>query len=258
MTFDEAEMTEEERILAQTVETFYEDGRMRMWALLLDVVELTFEWTSGDFDSPDYRAVLFAEPASVSRFDEEDRFDILERLSEVARNNGRYRVRELDIRRRMPRVDRDWREKQERRISSEHLTNQARNVRHDPTYPRTDNFTFRSNEEIRVYTALKEAQRKATGTAYNFGIFPLPSGLLPFESTREPDFLITINKRVGVIEVDGPHHAKSGRYGADVSRDHHYREAGIALVDRLVVDDTRDQSEIETFVASFLRHLYRA
>ncbi len=261
--FDWEDMSREETILAQTVETFFEDGDMQTWALLLDAVELRIEHNRDELESYNrgtsvyYEVItLRTEPAALAKFTPELRQRVTERLQEVARGNDVPAVRYVEFERRLPIVAKAWREQQEERLRGERLTNQARRVRDDPAYPREDDFTFRSREEILVYRALKRAQVAGSQRNAGFAIFPLPSGLLPIGSTWEPDFVIALNKRMGILEVDGPQHGK--RYAADVSRDHQWREAGVALVDRILVEDTKNENVLDQRVRAFLRQLSQA
>lgn len=45
---------------------------------------------------------------------------------------------------------------------------------------------------------------------------------------------------ITVIEVDGPHHKKRGRYGADVSRDRSWNRCNVRVL-RVLVEDVADE-----------------
>jgi len=105
------------------------------------------------------------------------------------------------------------------RISGESPTNQGRKER-GGTNPSEDSLVFGSREELQVYRSLKAIQ-KTSPEDRTFTIVPLPGAHQRSGITVTPDFLIIGYGRAVVIEVDGPHHKKRGRYGADVSRDRH-------------------------------------
>jgi hypothetical protein len=119
---------------------------------------------------------------------------------------------------------------------------------------RRGNLRFGSDEEILVYDALLRRQ-KALPQEGTIGILP-GCALCTLRKTFWPDFLITHRGKAGVIEVDGPHHR--GRAANDHSRDGYLRDAGIRLVERVVVEDTIDAATLDQFVERFLMSLTAA
>lgn len=105
--------------------------------------------------------------------------------------------------------------------------------------------------EASMYRALKRRQL-AMDPDRTIGIIP-GSGFRSRVQTFFPDFVVTFRGRAAGIEVDGPHHSK--RYAADVSRDRLLQDAGLSFVDRIVVEDTNDEREVDDFVERFLRRL---
>lgn len=105
--------------------------------------------------------------------------------------------------------------------------------------------------EAAVYRALKRRQ-EAMDPDRTIGIIP-GSGFRSRVQTFFPDFVVTFRGRAAGIEVDGPHHSK--RYAADVSRDRLLQDAGLSFVDRIVVEDTNDEKQVDGFVEHFLRRL---
>lgn len=73
------------------------------------------------------------------------------------------------------------------------------------------------------------------------------------QRTFWPDFLVTHRGRAGVIEVDGPHH--HGRAAADQSRDRQLEDAGIVLVERIVVEDVTNETGLDLSIERFLSRL---
>ncbi|MEU4517077.1 hypothetical protein AB0G05_46990, partial [Nonomuraea wenchangensis] len=120
-----------------------------------------------------------------------------------------------------------------------------------PPLPTEDDLIFTNAGELRLYRALKRRQQAYDQTA-TIGIFPLPGMRIPGH-TFEPDFLVTLKGRAGVIEIDGPQHRK--RYAADKSKDYLLENAGIAFVSRIMPEDIDDPGELETFLDRFLRKL---
>ncbi|RPF33415.1 hypothetical protein [Streptomyces sp. TLI_185] len=160
-------------------------------------------------------------------------------------------IDDVSIREVIPRVGPNWREQLARELKGGHQTNLARTVRLEPRHPIEDGLHFTNEWEHRVYQVLKEHQARLPENE-TIGIMPLGALRVPGH-TFEPDFLITYRGRVGVIEVDGPHH--KGRASADRSRDRLFKHAGVRDVDRLCVEDSTTKEEVEKFVTDFLKHL---
>jgi hypothetical protein len=149
----------------------------------------------------------------------------------------------------------DWRERREAarlgdRPSGPHNQGTARSL---SSPPREDRLVFDNMHEHRLYQALKRKQA-ALPSHETLGIMP-GCGLRALTNTFWPDFVVTHRKRAGGIEVDGPHHA--GRAAADQSRDRLLRDAGLAEMYRIVVEDTNDDATLDGHVEQFLAQLMR-
>lgn len=120
-----------------------------------------------------------------------------------------------------------------------------------PTLVR-DGFVFESQAEVLVYEALKRAQAALPADA-TLCIFPLPMGRVGAGNAWTPDFLVAVAGKVGLIEVDGPHHR--GRFAADATRDRHWRNSGIIHIERILVEETSTDAELDGLVRAFLTRL---
>ena len=78
---------------------------------------------------------------------------------------------------------------------------------------------FRSKTEVRIAQALDDA---------NVLYFPLPIAVRHLTSL-EPDFVVVHLGRVGVLEIDGPHHTALTRARED-ARAAFFQQSGIRLV----------------------------
>ena len=103
-----------------------------------------------------------------------------------------------------------------------------------------------------VYEALKRAQAKLPKDS-TIAIFPLPMGRVGVGNAWTPDFLVAVAGRVGIIEVDGPHHQK--RFAADTTRDRHWRNSGIVHIERILVEETSGDADLDVLVKQFLTRL---
>ncbi|MEU5121195.1 hypothetical protein [Streptomyces asoensis] len=168
----------------------------------------------------------------------------------VGAGSGRS-IEEVSVREVIPRVGPNWREQLARELNGGRRTNQARKVRFEPQHPTEDGLHFTNEWEHRVYQVLKERQAVMPDND-TIGVMPLGALRVPGH-TFEPDFLITYRGRVGVIEIDGPHH--KARASADRSRDRLFKHAGVRDVDRLCVEDSTTKDEVDKFVTDFLKHL---
>lgn len=72
---------------------------------------------------------------------------------------------------------------------------------------------------------------------------------------RELDVLVTYRGRVFGIEVDGPHHARTGRYVADRSKDLLFEDGGLLFVRRIAVEDTNAPRDVDAFLLNCLSRL---
>lgn len=249
------ELTDDEVIGAASV-LLAQRGHTAAAALMLDVKSVYIEKATVHEETMDYS------------YDREYQEVVLELEPHLMHNSG-YLVghiksafetvaagcgRNIDdvlVREVIPRVGPNWREQLVRELKGGQQTNQARSVRLEPRHPMEDGLHFTNEWEHRVYQVLKEHQDRLPSNE-TIGIMPLGALRVPGH-TFEPDFLITYRGRVGVIEVDGPHH--KGRASADRSRDRLFKHAGVRDVDRLCVEDSTTKEEVQKFVTDFLKHL---
>jgi hypothetical protein len=72
---------------------------------------------------------------------------------------------------------------------------------------------------------------------------------------HQPDQALVVVRegRAGLIEVDGPHHR--GRLAADGTRDRHWRNSGFVHIERILVEETAKDSELDALVRTFLKRL---
>lgn len=137
-----------------------------------------------------------------------------------------------------------WREELRDALAGAPVDNQAVGVEAPKVW---QGLRFRSESERRVARALD-------GT----GVFFLPNcrgriGHPEARANREADFLVVLNGRVGILEVDGEPFHPPTRTVHDHERDRAFRRAGIALVEHY--DATRCYREPDRVVAEFLEAL---
>ncbi|MFC5663566.1 hypothetical protein ACFP3U_11305 [Kitasatospora misakiensis] len=241
-----------ERILAQTAFLMHEQGKSQAAALLLDVeaVELVPGNSFGDYEE----AQLVVPSFLVPRFTEAMLKEIAPIFEQVAHRNGLEDVHGISAIPALPSVGPDWRQELQRQLSDENSSNQAIRSRTRSVRPviMRDGCVFDSREEVRVYEALKRAQAALPSDA-TISIFPLPAGRVGVGNVWTPDFLVVRGGRVGIIEVDGPQH--SGRRAADSTRDRHWRNSGFVHIERILVEETSDDAELDKLVQVFLKRI---
>ncbi|GAA4593709.1 hypothetical protein GCM10023194_58670 [Planotetraspora phitsanulokensis] len=249
------DLSTHELILAQTAFYLDEKGDPEAAALLLEAESIEMDpyveewgWTN--------RAFVNVPGWAKERFTDE----IIDRIHGALRAiSKRYdiSVESVIIGAALPPVDRDWRQSLYARLSGDSVTNHARRVKPDQRLSR-DGFLFESLEEIKVYDALKRAQATLSNTnaTNTITIFPLPMGRLGAGSVLTPDFLVIREGKVGLIEVDGPHHR--GRYGADATRDRLWKYGGVIHIERILVEETTQDDELDQLIRAFLARLKRA
>ncbi|MFI7876119.1 MULTISPECIES: hypothetical protein [Streptomyces] len=231
-------------VVAQTAFLMLEQGNSQAAALLTDVedVELVPGNRFGDWED----AVLIVPPYLVPRFTSEVIAAIQPVFDHVAGRHG-LEIGAVTAAPALPDIGDDWRQTLQRRLAKGTASNQASRTRAREAVPTfsTDGFVFDSREEVLVYEALKRAQAKLPQDS-TISIFPLPMGRVGVGNSWTPDFLITAAGRVGIIEVDGPHHRK--RFGADTTRDRHWRNSGIVHIERILVEETSADVELDALV----------
>jgi hypothetical protein len=114
-----------------------------------------------------------------------------------------------------------------------------------------DGFRFRDPTELVVYSELRRVQGELPQFT-SIGIFP-NACVRVRGRTVEVDFLVTYQRRCGVIEVDGASHYR--KWASDHSRDRLLEDSGVCYVDRIDAIDTAKSEEVETFVRRFLDRL---
>lgn len=146
----------------------------------------------------------------------------------------------------------DWRQQILAAIEHGGPVNQAVVAPLPEVFPHADRMRFRDTAELLVYQAFKRRQESSKDAALL--IAPNAAVRLP-ERTWEVDFLVAQSGRAGVLEIDGATHR--GRRAADASRDRLLQDAGIAHVERVPVEDARDDLGADQVVHGFLRRLMR-
>lgn len=150
------------------------------------------------------------------------------------------------------RVPSTWREGRiQARLSDVGPNNQAayRSLPENP--PSRHGLKFFNEAEAAVYDALVRAQQRLAPEA-TVGILPGAGVRVPGR-TFWPDIVVTYRGRAAAIEIDGPHHRN--RAAADQSRDRQLMDAGMVLVERIVVEDTADPADLDLFVERLLARL---
>ncbi len=241
-----------EVMLGQTAFLLHEQGNSRVATLMLDVERI--EILSREEGYADWKeANLIVPPFLVSRFTEAVLEELKPVLCTVADRRG------IDISTvvaipALPSIGPDWRQRLQSQLSGDAASNQARRSKSQTGKPLIvrDGCVFDSLEEVRVYDALKRAQA-ALSSDTTISIFPLPTGRVGAGNMWTPDFVVIRGGRAGIIEVDGPHH--SGRRGADGTRDRHWRNSGVVHIERILVEETSDDAELDKLVQVFLKRL---
>ncbi len=251
-SWDYSEEEDYDRILGQTTGLLAQRGDAQAVALLVDVRSMTVEDTDEVIDSvtePDpwipeqhitttiYRraALLDVDEHLVSRFTEAVCQRITAALVYVAERNGWENVAYVRPRPALPEFDGDWRATYTARLTREHPSNQARRETGRGDHPVEDGLTFGSDEERRVYQALKRIQG-AFPEDDTIAIAPLPGVRLRSGNTWSPDVMVIGRGRALVVETDGPHHRNPRRYVDDRNRDLQWQRCGVPVV-RLAVED---------------------
>jgi hypothetical protein len=239
------------RVLGQTAFLMHEQGHSQGAALLADVedVQLVSGNRFGDWED----AVLIVPPYLVPRFTSEVTAAIQPVLTHVAGRHG-LEVRGVTAAPALPEIGDDWRQVLQASLAKGAASNQASRTRAKGAAPllRRDGFVFDSKEEMLVYEALKRAQAQLPPDS-TVAIFPLPMGRVGVGNAWTPDFLVTMSGRVGIIEVDGPHHQK--RFAADATRDRQWRNSGIVHIERILVEETSADADLDALVKQFLNRL---
>ena len=241
----------EQRHLAAAAELLADRGRSQLAALLLECLGISYRpidlASRGDDTVHLVLAVLLVPPQFVDRFDADMLAELSSALTEASFPDGVI-VKDATA---APFVqDGNWRDQVEKMLGLG-ATNQGVLLPNRDKLPRADRLTFGSAEEQRVYEVAKEVQAELSATE-TILVAPNP-GVRVRGNTFTPDLLITYRGRVGIIEVDGPHHRK--RYANDRSRDELFRDAGVAEVYRIPVEETTTSEQIREHLDRFLKRL---
>lgn len=252
----EAERLRNDLVIGQAAQLLLDRELPSAAALMRDVQVLEFEYIDngssyGWMDSPpaEVNAYLDVAPFIRRRFTDERLEEISGALNAV-KSRENLIVERVIVRDVLPNVGVDWRDQFDKNLTAERPTNQGQRVRLESRIQAHGLF-FTNSEERRVYDLLCEVQAQKPDND-TFGIAPLAGLRIP-DHTYWPDFLITYRNKVGIIEVDGPHH--SGRYAHDKSRDHLLMKAGIKYVGRIVVEDIKSKPEAIKWVEDYLKIL---
>lgn len=224
-------------------------GEDKVASLLPDVIRLDVELADDNWD-PD-RLWLEVAPEDLGAFDDSVVDKIRDACSEIDQRRN-YNISLAGVRDALPDIGPGWQESlRQQLVGGTRPTNHARRVRSEPPRFVEDGLSFTNDGELAVYRMLKKIQASLPSDD-TIGIFPLAGGRLPGK-TWEPDVLVTYRKRVGVLEIDGPHH--NARRAMDMSRDSLWRDAGAAYVDRITVEALNNPKELEAFLRKFLKRL---
>ncbi|MEU9001962.1 hypothetical protein [Streptomyces sp. NPDC048551] len=244
-----AAVSVEETVLGQTAWFLHEQGDVQAAALLLDVEGI--EWSPGNRFG-DWTDVCLLVPGwLMDRFTEEVLERVRNALIPIAERHG-VDARSVYVGPALADLGTDWKSALQSKLTSDSATNHAARVADPKPELRRDGFVFDSREEVRVYEALKRAQAALPADA-TISIFPLPLGRVGVGNTWTPDFVVMREGRAGLIEVDGPHHR--GRLAADGTRDRHWRNSGFVHIERILVEETAKDSELDSLVRTFLKRL---
>ncbi len=165
-----------------------------------------------------------------------DRFDTIKDAYNVVLAHSQEEVTSVVLEPSL--VSRDWRERRSRARTVD-VTNQGTLVPLPPKHPVMDGLSFRDHAEVMVYKALRHLQSESPSNA-TIGIMP-NCAIRVKDFTWEPDFVVTYQGRVGVIEVDGGTHLR--KRASDASREVLLQKAGVILVRRIDAVDAEKPSD---------------
>lgn len=218
---------------------------------LLVACELSYGFDSEWMDGMAVEPVLAADPGAHPNITAET-LDFIWEACRGLHGDGTVQVQDGRLCLRTPTAD--WRERRQAlRDRGERPVDNQGTYKSVSSMRRADRLNFASDEEVCVYQALARKQ-KSLPSETTIAIMPGPGARVPGR-TFWPDFIVTYRGRVGMIEVDGPHHHQ--RAAADHSRDSFFTDAGVAYVERVVVEDTIDPTVLDLFVERFLQRLTR-
>ncbi|MFD8779217.1 hypothetical protein [Streptomyces sp. NPDC059916] len=248
---DETLTTILHRVLAQTAFLLYEDGMSQAAALLADVEDI--EHVPSDRSEQDEDVALIVPLYLVGRFTREVLAAIQPLLVHVAARHGLL-VDNVSVIPALPETGDDWRQSLQEKLINKISPSQDPGLcaKEAVGALSRDGFAFDSQEQVLVYEALKRAQAQLPQDS-TIAVFPLPRGRVGSGSAWAPDFLVTASGRVGVIEVDQPHHHE--HFAADAALDRSWRNSGIAHIERILLKGFSADREVDFLVREFLTRL---
>ena len=134
----------------------------------------------------------------------------------------------------LPKVSPGWKEKMLAALQESGVVNQGNPIESKPTYS-WNNLRFRSNSEIKVAEALDKA-----------GVLFFPNcmarlGPIMERRNKEADFLICLDGKWGILEIDGEtYHSTAAR---DHERDRFFRSYGIRVIERFTASESYNNPE---------------
>jgi hypothetical protein len=236
-----------EATLSLAVHLLMGRGHENIVRLLLDVDRIEVDPSEQEYDGDELW--LEVAPEHMTGFTKDAVEKIRDACKEIDKRKS-YGIWFAGAREILPEVGPDWQDNL-RQLLGGKPTNHARRIRNEPPRWVEDGLSFTNDGELKVYQALKRIQIRYPSDD-TLGIFPLAAGRLPGK-TWEPDVLVTYRKRVGVLELDGPHHAV--RRAMDMTRDSLWLEAGVAFAYRIPVEVVNDPRELDLALKKFLKRL---
>lgn len=246
--------------LGTAAELLFDAGKVQAAALLIDarIAERIYVDTGfpvvGDGPGTDlFNLVLEVPRFLLRRFNDEVVSDIQDAFNEVQEPNHIHVV-DVRVRAAITPASADWRETLTTRVPPQ-TTYQA-NIGPRMAKPlMEDRCQFRSLGELKVYRGFERARARLPADD-SIAIAPNPALVVPNINTSEPDLVIMYRGRVGIVQVDGPHH--NDRVSNELSRRRVYLHSGIAEVDHLSIEDTENDEDVDVFVTRFLKRLARS
>lgn len=154
-------------------------------------------------------------------------------------------VDHLTVRAELVEIDVDrWRDEIRRALSHDSVTNQGLDLGRQRAIKTWMNLRFRSATEVRIAQALDR-----------MGVFFVPNcmgriGKLGERENREADFLVILNGKPGILEVDGDVAHPPTRTVQDHARDRLFKEQGVRVVEHF--DATECWDDADRVVGRFL------
>ncbi len=134
----------------------------------------------------------------------------------------------------LPKVSPGWKEKMLEALQESSVVNQGNPIENKPTHS-WNNLRFRSSSEIKIAEALDKA-----------GVLFFPNcmarlGPIGERRNKEADFLICLDGKWGILEVDGE--AYHSTAATDHERDRFFRAYGIRVIERFTASQCYNNAE---------------